>query len=741
MEAPEKNKLKPYLNPMGTWAFSIGTSIGWGSFVVTCSTYLAQAGFMGTILGLVLGMIVIFIITKNLSYAIEKVPDAGGLYSYVQKACGHDHGFLIAWFLLLTYMAVLWANITSLPLFARRFMGGIFSVGYCYTVFGYEVYLGEVLLSVFALLLVAFLCSRSTRIPQVIMIVMALCFVLFTVFCTVISLFRHDTGFVYDTAFLPGRSEVLQVIHVAVISPWAFIGFENIAHFTEEIKYPVRKIRRVLTGSVLVTTAVYILMTLLSVSAYPSRFSGWLEYIRNMDSLSGIESVPAFYAAEYYLGDLGVDMMLLALLSVIVTSIIGNLTALSRLIYALGRDGIAPAKLGEVNSHNIPAKAILCVAVFSCLIPLLGRTAIGWIVDVTTLGSTIIYGVLSYAVFRDAQKKGDKIERSTGAAGAVLMIGFVVLLLAPKLLAYEAMPSESYLLFASWSLLGLIVFRMVMGRDGNRVYGRSVIVWMLLLLLMLLTTMMWVSRETQTVTDNSMREIREFYEEQTRDGRVPDAAVVDAFLTERAERIESVDSRNTFFSYGLFIVAVLIMINNFRISRSREQEWEKELGVALRESSTDPLTGVKNKHAFFIWTERIDKQIENEDRAPFAIAVCDINDLKWVNDTLGHKTGDERIRQACMLICRVFSHSPVFRYGGDEFVVILEGADYESRHELIARIDEYSAKADREKENPVAAGIAEFDPKRHGSLINVFEEADGVMYERKKLMKQQKQGK
>ena len=174
-----------------------------------------------------------------------------------------------------------------------------------------------------------------------------------------------------------------------------------------------------------------------------------------------------------------------------------------------------------------------------------------------------------------------------------------------------------------------------------------------LLLLMLLTTMMWVSRETQTVTDNSMREIREFYEEQTRDGRVPDAAVVDAFLTERAERIESVDSRNTFFSYGLFIVAVLIMINNFRISRSREQEWEKELGVARRESSTDPLTGVKNKHAFFIWTERIDKQIENEDRAPFAIAVCDINDLKRINDNYGHKAGDDYIIEACKIICDI----------------------------------------------------------------------------------------
>ena len=51
--------LRPVFTPLGIWAFSIGTSIGWGSFIVTCNTYLEKSGIMGTILGLLTGMAVI----------------------------------------------------------------------------------------------------------------------------------------------------------------------------------------------------------------------------------------------------------------------------------------------------------------------------------------------------------------------------------------------------------------------------------------------------------------------------------------------------------------------------------------------------------------------------------------------------------------------------------------------------------------------------------------------------------
>ena len=189
------------------------------------------------------------------------------------------------------------------------------------------------------------------------------------------------------------------------------------------------------------------------------------------------------------------------------------------------------------------------------------------------------------------------------------------------------------------------------------------------------------------------------------------------------------------FSYGLFLLAVAIMLNNFRISRNREKEWENLLGAAQKESTTDPLTGVKNRHAFFKWAEDIDNRIEAKDGTGFAVVVCDINDLKLVNDSKGHKAGDECIRIASTKICRIFSHSPVFRYGGDEFVVILEGEDYDRNEDLIRELEKYSQNAKLSGGNTIAAGIAVYDPSKHTSMLAVFEDADSAMYKNKRIMK------
>ena len=91
--------------------------------------------------------------------------------------------------------------------------------------------------------------------------------------------------------------------------------------------------------------------------------------------------------------------------------------ALSRLLYAAGREGEMPRALQGVNAHGAPDRAIWAVIAVSVLIPFLGRTAIGWIVDVTTLGATIIYGLISHAVFRHARKEKRSLETLTGRGG------------------------------------------------------------------------------------------------------------------------------------------------------------------------------------------------------------------------------------------------------------------------------------------------------------------------------------
>jgi hypothetical protein len=59
--------LQPGFSPAGMLAFSVGTSIGWGSFIVTCNTYLQKSGLLGTVFGLLAGMAVILVIAYGMA--------------------------------------------------------------------------------------------------------------------------------------------------------------------------------------------------------------------------------------------------------------------------------------------------------------------------------------------------------------------------------------------------------------------------------------------------------------------------------------------------------------------------------------------------------------------------------------------------------------------------------------------------------------------------------------------------
>ena len=157
---------------------------------------------------------------------------------------------------------------------------------------------------------------------------------------------------------------------------------------------------------------------------------------------------------------------------------------------------------------------------------------------------------------------------------------------------------------------------------------------------------------------------------------------------------------------------------------------EAERKIAVR----DALTGVGNKYAYTRKEEEVNLEIRNGAPVPFAVVVCDLNGLKQANDTLGHAAGDELIRKACALLCKLYAHSPVYRIGGDEFAVFLRGSDYENRADLLASLDRQAEENTGSGEPVVAAGMAEYSPGDR-KLHDTFERADQRMYERKKQLK------
>ncbi|MBQ8094285.1 MAG: diguanylate cyclase [Clostridia bacterium] len=159
---------------------------------------------------------------------------------------------------------------------------------------------------------------------------------------------------------------------------------------------------------------------------------------------------------------------------------------------------------------------------------------------------------------------------------------------------------------------------------------------------------------------------------------------------------------------------------------------------------SDALTKVKNKAGFEIFTRKLDDQInaaEKDTRPNFAIIMFDCNDLKTINDTYGHAKGDVYLQNACTAICRVFAHSPVFRVGGDEFTVILQGEDYVRREELVEELKAYEKAHNLEHPSPwdqigLSVGMAIYDTAKDEGVEGVLKRADERMYEEKRKYKQ-----
>lgn len=180
---------------------------------------------------------------------------------------------------------------------------------------------------------------------------------------------------------------------------------------------------------------------------------------------------------------------------------------------------------------------------------------------------------------------------------------------------------------------------------------------------------------------------------------------------------------------------------NIAFERYRQKLSLDELNKRLTEiTRIDALTHVKNRMAFESRARELFAEIKTGKNPKFAIAMFDVNNLKKVNDVLGHNAGDTYIVNACRLICHTFAHSPVYRIGGDEFMSILQGADYENRDELIEsankRMEELqNADVSEVEKISIASGIAVYDSKIDDDVQSVFKRADTIMYENKSKMK------
>lgn len=189
------------------------------------------------------------------------------------------------------------------------------------------------------------------------------------------------------------------------------------------------------------------------------------------------------------------------------------------------------------------------------------------------------------------------------------------------------------------------------------------------------------------------------------------------------------------FTLVVMFIFAAVLLTQIRILSRYKIEEEQEAGRAFRDmANTDSMTGVRNKHAYSENEKIINRQIQDGEIENLAVVVGDINGLKYVNDTQGHAAGDQLIKDACALICECFSHGTVFRIGGDEFVILLQGNGFDKMPEAVNELNRKVESNIKDEAVVISIGYSVLTQEDR-QLRDVFERADQMMYERKQELK------
>ena len=524
------------------WGLSFGCVIGWGCFVMPGTTFLPDAGPLGTVLGIAAATAMILLVWANYSVLAQHFPDSPGTYGYVRNVLGNDYAFLSAWSLVISYLMLFWANSTAFMLIGRYFFGGVLQKGFHYTVAGYDIYMGEVIITiVIEAVCCLFFCYAKKTLYRNLRVLLGT-----VLFASVMILFAGvalRSGIrIPAPAFSSGAPKGMQILSVAVLGPWMFVGFETVYHEAGTLKFPVRQ-TVIGTGlSVAAGMLVYTFLSLIAASGLPAGCPSWTAYVADLGQYDGLDAVPVLFNIRRVFGTGGTVLAGIAVFCALSTGVLGFLQSAAGLLQLMARDQLLPPSFSH-ETGGVPRTAVLAVLILSLPNPFLGRTSVGWLVDVSTLAVAIVYAHVSISAWRIAREEGRIAGCVTGLAGAALSAGAFIFLIIPNIFAHNALTPETYFMLALWSLTGIFYYWFIFRRDTQHRFGRSTVMWIILLALLFLSVVLWIAMDTQK--------------------RAPG-------LDE--DGLASILTRNSIIEAGLITVVILVIFSLFSTMLRREKK-------------------------------------------------------------------------------------------------------------------------------------------------------------------------
>ncbi len=474
--ANNESGLKRQLNPMHVWAIAFGCVIGWGSFINPGKKFLPNSGVAGTAIAMVLGALVMVIIAFSYTYMVPKYPKAGGEFTFTKMCFGKNLAFICGWFLVVAYLTNVPMNSTAIGLIVDGLDGSadILKFGFHYTIAGFDIYMGEMLLAMSILILFGWLNIIGVRKAGIVQTILSSMLVLcvFTLFISALVSAKAKGinmqpvwGFDRKAAMEANATtaEISQYAHTGTagilsailatfaIAPWAYVGFDAIPQAAEEFNFSFKKVSIIMIVAIVFGCFVYISNNTVAAAA----LENWPDRVMAGEWVLLI-------AAEELLGTFGKVLIGLGVSCAVLSGIMGFYLASSRLMYSMSRDGYLPPWFGKVDSrYGTPKNAMMFCILISLSGPILGREALGWFVDMSAIGASIGHFFTCASTMVTMKRDGDGMPflKVMAILGVVFSVAFMILQLIPiPGLSGVHFGRESYMMLVAWIAIGLVFY-------------------------------------------------------------------------------------------------------------------------------------------------------------------------------------------------------------------------------------------------------------------------------------------
>lgn len=462
-----ESEFSKVLNTGDVLVVAFGAMIGWG-WVVSSGQWITSGGVLGTVLGFIIGGIMIYFVGLCYAELTTAMPKCGGEHVFSYKAFGSIGAYICTWSIILSYIGVVCYEAVSFPTILQYVFPKI-ARGYLYSVGGFDIYFTWLLIAIGMALLILFLniigMKKAARFQKILTCVIAavgIALVVGAAYSGNVNNLQNQL-LVGDT-----NGEIIQnIAKVAIMTPFFLFGFDVIPQAAEEINVPLKKLGKMMILSIIMAVSFYVLVVLA------------VGYVMNagqiktsMSSATGLVTADAMGVA--FNNANMAKVLIIGGLCGIVTSWNSFLIGGSRALYSMSVSYMLPRKFAVLHKkYNTPVNSLLLIGALSVISPFFGRSMLVWIVDAGNFACCFAYCIVSLSFIVLRRKEADM--RRPYKVKHYKFVGIVAVIMSGTMSAMYIIPEtnctlvwQEWVIVGGWILLGIIMAYISKKKYGDK---------------------------------------------------------------------------------------------------------------------------------------------------------------------------------------------------------------------------------------------------------------------------------